>query len=146
MEIIEMNIRLILPIIFALASCVGGSDFSANRVGGPIDIRYSVMDIPSEKKLYVSFRNDTNTPVCLGPENWPSNGILLNDGKTVSLMADGKSMFLKAEQDYCPKCSIRVGIGSESVAYFRYESFNIPENLIISKKALSFHPLGYRCR
>jgi hypothetical protein len=146
MGTIEVNIKYILPLCLVLSSCVGGSVESINRVGDPIAIGYSVRDAPNEKRLYLTFRNAAAGPICLGAENWPSNGILLNDGKSVSLTVAGRTMFLRAEQDYCPKCTIKVKPQSESVAYFRYESFDLPANLAQALKELSFRPLGYKCR
>jgi hypothetical protein len=148
MEIIEVNLRscLFLSFVLVLASCAGGNDIAASRFGPPFTLDYGTRDAPSEKKIYVSFRNTMNFPICLGAENWPNNGILLNDGKTVSVVVAGKTKFLKLEQDYCPRCSIRVAPQSESVAYFKYESFDLPETMTRIDKALSFTLLGYQCR
>lgn len=139
-----MGIKFILPVV-ALTSCAGSSGVFATRTGSPVAIQYEVRDAPSEKRIYVSFRNYMKRPICLGAENWPSNGILLNNGTEVSVMSGGNEYMLQAEQDYCPRCSTKIAPSAISSAYFKYESFKLPESESLSKKELSFHPVGYQC-
>lgn len=109
-------------------------------------IQYSYIDSPDQKRILLFYRNLSGRSVCLGPENWPENGILLNSGDQVWLEIDGKRFYLKVEQDYCPQCVNRVKSGSERNGYFLYSSFDIPLQLETSQKTLSFHPIGFSCR
>jgi hypothetical protein len=146
METIDMRIGLIMCLLVALVSCTSGPRISSDRVGESIVVRYSMTDVPNEGRIYISYTNDTKAAICLGAENWPSNGLLLNNGEEVSLAVGGRAFFLESVQDYCPRCNIRVEPGAKSVAYLKYESFKLPADLIGAKKTLSFQPVGYRCR
>lgn len=146
MGITDVRIGLTILLFVGLASCAGGLRLSSDRVGVPIDIQYSMTDAPEEGRIYLSYANDTEEAICFGAENWPNNGLLLNNGAEVSLAVGGRIFLLELEQDYCPKCNIRVEPGEKSVAYLKYESFKLPADLTRAKKTLSFRPVGYRCR
>lgn len=141
-----MRIGLMMCLLVALVSCAAGPRMSSDRVGEPIVVRYSMTDAPNEGRIYLSYANDTKAAICFGAENWPSNGLLLNNGEEVSLAVGGQTFFLESVQDYCPRCNIRVEPGAKSVAYLKYESFKLPVDLTGAKKALSFRPVGYHCR
>lgn len=141
-----MNIARVAPLALLAASCAGMVGQTPSRVGGPVKISYELRDSPDEKRLYLTFINDKPKPICMGAENWPSNGILLNDGNRVFLSVAGQKFSLNPEQDYCPNCTIKVKPSMKSVAFLKYESFNLPDQLSSAKKELVFEPVGYRCR
>lgn len=132
-------------LLLAFGGCANVSPLGANRPIDSFAIKYSITDNPEQMKIFVSYKNDKAEPVCFGPENWPSNGILINDGSLVSLIVGNITLPLGAEQDYCPKCTTKVPPGSESVAYFKYESFKVPEDLRNADKKLAFRPVGFIC-
>lgn len=111
---------------------------------GPVPL--TVTDDPAGKRFVLSFVNDSKEDICLGAENWPSpGGILDNNGKEVSIAAGGRQFFLQAENDYCPKCQTRVGAGQRVDAPLYYRSFGLPDALAGESKTLSIRLIGARC-
>ena len=141
-----MRLAEIASLALIAASCAGLASETPSRVGSPLQIRYELRDSPYEKRLYVIFTNDRPKSVCLGAENWPNNGLLLNDGGRAFLSVAGQRFALNPEQDYCPHCTIKVKPHMKLIGFLKYESFNLPENLYSAKKELAFQPVGYRCR
>jgi hypothetical protein len=136
----------IVSLSLALASCAGAVRVTAERIGEPTAVQYSVADTPNEQRIYVTFVNDSKAAICFGPENWPERGFLLNNGENVHLEVDEKKYYLESVQDYCPRCNIKVEPRTQISSYFKYESFYLPVDLMTAKKTLSFRPLGYKCR
>src|SRR5438309_427140 len=89
-------------------ACIGHTPVSETN------ITYEVRDAPSEGKIYITYTNATSRAMCFGPNSWPSNGILINNGEEITISADGRVFFLNAEQDYCPNCQTRVEVGQKS--------------------------------
>ena len=137
------SLSIALSAIFVVACA---TSISTVRAATSFPLEYVLSDKPDLGKLEVRFTNLTKRAVCLGPENWPQNGRLLNDGKGVSVEVGGKIFFLKPEQDYCPKCSVRVEPGQALDGLFRYSSFNLPPQFAPLPKKLNFAPVGFLCR
>lgn len=108
-------------------------------------IEYRYEDNPEQRRVLLYFRNTSRRPVCFGPENWPQKGILLNPGNEVSLEVEAQSYYLGAENDYCPRCSIKVSPGEEIQGFFDYKSFGLPGQIERAEKKLLFSPDGFSC-
>jgi hypothetical protein len=109
-----------------------------------IDYRYE--DRPQQKKIIVYFHNTSKKSICLGPENWPQKGILLNPGNEVSLEVAGQQYFLGPENDFCPRCDKKISPGEEIQGFFEYKSFGLKSELELSNKKLHFSSVGYSCK
>lgn len=141
-----MRLLRVLLVAFAVGACSSQRILNANEPVKVVTVDYKVIDSPQTERILVSYTNNGPTAVCFGPENWPSNGILLNNGLSTSLEIGHRVFPLEAEQDYCPHCTTRVEPGSKSIAFFKYSSFKVPVDLRRSEKKLSFHPVGFECR
>jgi hypothetical protein len=128
-------------IIAIMAGCMSASKLALDHF--PLNYRY--VDNQENKEIFLSYTNSTARPVCFGPENWPSNGVLLNNGSEVYIAIDGKRLFLRPQQDYCSQCTTKVNAGSTAVASLAYSSFGIPDSLKYAKKILFFNPMAYTC-
>lgn len=138
-------LRLILfASIFVVMSCQTGQYSNRWPETKAIDYRYE--DRPQQKKIFVYFHNTSKKPICLGPGNWPENGILLNPGNEVSLEVDGQRYFLGPENDFCPRCRKKVSPGEEVQDFFEYKSFGLKEEFDLSDKKLHFSPVGVICQ
>lgn len=126
----------------------GGCETTDRPIRGPdgsqIDYRYE--DNPEQNKILLFFRNTTKRPICLGAENWPQNGVMLNTGDEVWLEIDQRRHYLAPEQDYCPQCVKKVMPGEEHQGFFRYQSFGLADSDSRKEKKLSFIPMGFSCR
>lgn len=129
-----------------LVGCAATVDRGANErtIGFPVP--YRTVDNPANDRVEVYFTNSGTKSVCFGPENWPDKGILINNGREVSVTVGGKTYYLKTEQDYCPKCTISVKPSGTLSGYFKYESFGLPISEKGSSKTLNFRPIGFACR
>lgn len=133
-------LSLFVPICASLtAACINYAPVSG------IYVNYKVRDAPREEKMYLIYTNTTARALCFGPNSWPSNGILINNGQEVSMSAGGRIFFLRAEQDYCPNCRTRVEPGQTSTQFLRYSSFDLPANLVDTEKKISLRPRGFPC-
>lgn len=141
-----MNRQLTL-ILLALgaAGCKTAAE-TPSRGRESFKIEYSYKDDRKQRKIILSFRNVTKSPICIGPENWPQNGILLNTGDQVWIESANKRFSLAAEQDYCPRCVEKVMPGAEHNGFFRYESFSLSPEAESAEKKLSFNVTGFSCR
>jgi hypothetical protein len=138
-------LRLILfSSVFVIASCRVDKYLTRWPETRAIDYRYE--DRPQQKKIFVYFHNTSKKPICLGPGNWPENGILLNPGNEVSLEVDGQRYFLGPENDFCPRCRKKVSPGEKVQDFFEYKSFNLKGKSELSDKKLHFSPVGVSCR
>jgi hypothetical protein len=106
---------------------------------------YQFRDDPANARIVLTFTNDARKPVCLSPNNWRGNGILLNKGDEVSLEIGGRKFFLHAEQDYCAKCTLQVKPGETTTEAIPYRLFGVPPELVGEKKQLSFQPTAHEC-
>jgi hypothetical protein len=136
---------IFLLCLFATVACKTPSD-QPSRGPESFKIEYRYEDSPEQGRILLYFRNTRNKAVCLGAENWPQKGILLNTGNEVSLYVGGKKYFLAAEQDYCPYCTVKVLPGAEIQGYLAYQSFGLPSQIEGAEKKLSFSPVGFNCR
>ena len=138
-----MDAKLITVfLVLIISGCVAAAGNSKVSHFG-VDFDYS--DDPSRGLIDLSYENKSRKSVCFGPENWPSNGTLLNNGSKVSLEINGQSYYLQAEQDYCPRCSVKVKPNGKLHGFLRYSSFNMPDSLSNEKKTLNYRLIGYSC-
>lgn len=139
------------PLIFAtvaifMTGCASDPSFvKFPRTGELFDIGYTYEDVPAQGIISLNFHNESRDGVCLDPEFWPSNGILLNNGTQVSIDIGSDRLFLNAEQDLCLKCTIRVAPGETAQGYFRYSSFGVGSDRANQAKILNFKSRGYNC-
>jgi hypothetical protein len=111
-----------------------------------ISIGYKVEDRPDERVLRLSYQNNTRSNVCIGPENWPSAGGILNTtGAEVYIDIGANRYFLEQHQEYCPKCLTSVGPGQTVEGRLKYEDFGIPASEFDKPKVLHMNSIGYAC-
>jgi hypothetical protein len=110
----------------------------------PID--YTIEDDGVNSRIKLSYVNATRADVCLLPEDWPFQGVLLTNGREVSLEVAGKTFFLDADTDYCRGCYLRVKPGQKVEAWLDYAKFGLPDTLKTASKTLSYKPIGVSCR
>lgn len=88
-----------------------------------------------------------NHPICLTPENWPSEQGQINfGGERFSLIVEGGA-YPMADHNlgYCPDCAVRVPAGGVVTARIPYSEFGLPADLHQAEKQLVFSPSVYRC-
>jgi len=136
--------RVVLFIIGLIVVGACASTRTANR--SSVLITYQTSDSPAQQRINLSYRNMSPHAICIGPENWPSSGVLLNPGNNVYIETGGKRFFLNAEQDYCPKCRRRVAKGEIITDFLHYDSFGLPPDLHMTPKTLSFKSIGIVCK
>ena len=125
-------------------------NFPASSVGRQshiksFEIKYDYVDDIKNDKIHVHYINNGKKTVCIGADNWPKNGIMLNNGSSVAIYIGDKKFFLEKEQDFCPFCQIKVKKRQILDDYFKYDSFDIPQYLRHSEKKLIFNPVAYEC-
>src|SRR4051812_2310935 len=141
-----MTRRMVLFLAFCVTAACGTTAHYADRGPERFNLEYQYEDVPQEKKILLHFRNTRKHAVCLGPENWPQNGILLNSGNEVFVEVAGQRFFLDIEQDFCPRCNKKVLAGEEIQGFFNYTSFELPKQVEPMEKKLVFDPVGFSCR
>lgn len=110
----------------------------------PID--YRVVDSPETQSLQLIYKNSSTKKVCIGAENWPSKGgIIDNSGDEFYVTVNDKQYFLKLEQDYCPTCETKIKPGQTIESKLNYSSFDLPADLYNSPKTLHLKSTGYIC-
>ena len=112
-----------------------------------IPIDYKVIDQPEVQSLRLVYENKENKRVCIGPDNWPSTGgIIDNSGDEFYIEVAGNKYLLQSEQDYCPSCVTKVRPRQTIEAKLNYASFRLPETLYSKPKTLHLKSTGYVCR
>jgi|JI10StandDraft_1071094.scaffolds.fasta_scaffold243877_3 hypothetical protein len=111
-----------------------------------VSLSPSVQDDPSNRLIRLSYTNDTGGRICLGPENWPSSGgIIDNNGEEFYLLVKDARYYLGKEEDYCPRCGFEVRSGGRIDGALHYASFDLPAELFDEPKVLVFTPTAWRC-
>ncbi len=121
---------------------------SSNRM---ISIEYQFVDIPEERRIELIYENSHPKTVCLLPESWPNQGGKINQASEYVFLVIGGERFplVDFNTGYCPEedgCAIYVAPGEEISASISYGDFNVPEDLINTKKRLDFSPVAFECR
>ena len=133
--------------LFAAALLVAGCTTS-NRM---ISIEYRFFDIPEKRRIELKYENSHSNTVCLLPESWPNQGGKINQASEYVFLVIGGERFplVDFNTGYCLEkdgCAIYVAPGEEISAYISYDDFNVPEDLINTKKSLDFSPVAFECR
>ena len=119
---------------------------STMHYAGYFPIDYAMKDDVANSRIVLSYENVTRADVCLLPENWPFQGVLLTNGREVSLEVEGRTFFLDADTDYCRGCYLRVKPGERVEAWLDYAEFGLPDTSKTASKTLSYKPIGVSCR
>jgi hypothetical protein len=111
-------------------------------------IRYEFVDIPSERRVELHFRNYFGDSVCLSPEFWPNEAGKINQASGAVFLLIGTQRFTieQFNTGYCRGCSLRIAPDESVTASIRYESFGVPDSLVNEEKRIEFVPKAYRCR
>lgn len=140
-----MKLLALSAVLIALFGCASSTTEIPSRIGNGFSINYTYADNVGQRRIDLSYTNTLNKSVCLGPESWPSNGVLLGDGTRVYLVIEQKEFYLRAEQDYCPQCNILVEPGDVIAGHLDYSSFGLTRMEEGKSKTLSFQPRGFDC-
>lgn len=111
-----------------------------------VPIEYKVVDHPETRSLQLIYENRSSKRVCIGAENWPSKGgIIDNSGDEFYLEVRGTKYFLESANDYCPNCVTKVKPRRTIISKLDYSSFELPEDMFKEKKTLYLKSIGYIC-
>ena len=136
-----LNKNVSILSLLMVAACASGL-----HSAGYFPIDYTIEDDVVNSRIKLSYENATRADVCLHPENWPFQGVLLTNGREVSLEVGDKTFFLDADTDYCRGCYLRVKAGQRVEAWLDYAKFGLPDTLKTASKTLSYKPIGASCR
>lgn len=137
---------LLLLLSLLSLGCKNSPTVENSSIGLPVAIEPTVTDNPSEQRIDLLYANNTQVPLCYGPNGWPtSGGILNNDGTTVHLTIEGVRYYLEKEEDYCPKCESKLEAGGAIRGFLKYSAFGLEEKLWTKPKLLRFNPLFWQC-
>lgn len=131
--------RFLLPLL-AVAACATTTEL--------IPISYDVVDDPAQRAFRVSFRNSTDSELCLNPEDWPNAAGKINQASDTVAVVVGDQRFrmLDFNTGYCVGgCPFRVRPGEELAASIPYSEFDLPASLDGNNKRLEFKPQAFRC-
>jgi hypothetical protein len=148
--------QLVLLILILATSCTKRASMYPEVVYDAIDpsedfipVIYEFADLPSERRVEISFCNKLKQPVCLDYRNWPGpSGWLLQGGPGMTLVIDGQRFALDqvSYTDYSPGGAEYAAPGETLRASISYDAFHLPEPLYSEKKQIEFSPMGYRCK
>ena len=130
-----------LAAVAVVAACAASSQL--------FPIAYTMVDQPILGLVELSYRNDTRGNVCLSPEQWPNQAGKIDQASDhVALIVDGRRLPIEDfNTGYCVGgCATVVAPGETVQSSIKYEDFRLPDELRRAPKALSFVPLGFRCR
>jgi hypothetical protein len=132
-------------LLFALVALLG---IGCAASTGLFPIRYEFVDIPSERRIELHFRNDLGHFVCLSPEFWPNQAGKINQASGAVFLLVGTQRFPIEDFNtgYCRDCALRIAPDESVTASVRYESFGVPDSLVNEEKRIEFLPKAYRCR
>ena len=110
-------------------------------------IEYKLVDLPEERRIELSYRNDREDAVCLVPQFWPNQAGKIDNASDEVFLVVGDQRFAIEEFNtgYCPACYLRVEPAETVRATIGYNSFGIPDYLVNEEKRLEFTPMGARC-
>lgn len=131
--------RFLLPLL-VVAACATATEL--------IPISYDVVDDPTHREFRVSFRNATDSQLCLNPEDWPNAAGKIDQAsdRVAVVIGDQRFPMLDFNTGYCVGgCPFRVRPGEELAASIPYSEFEIPASLEGSDKRLEFAPQAFRC-
>ena len=131
--------------LFALVALLGIGCATSTAL---FPIRYEFVDIPSERRIELHFRNDLGDSVCLVPEFWPNQAGKINQASGTVFLLIGTQRFPIEEFNtgYCRDCALRIAPDESVTASIRYESFGVPDSLVNEEKRIEFSPKAFRCR
>ena len=127
--------RILLIAATLLFGCASTIEFA------PID--WQAQDQPEKSQISITYRNTTEKTLCFTQDDWPNAAGKINSVDIdVALIIGGKRFPMNAyDTGYCPTgCSLRVSPRQEISGFFKYEDFNLPENLYKEEKELEFAP------
>jgi hypothetical protein len=131
--------RFLLTIVF-VAACATTTEI--------IPIAYDLVDDPAHREFRVSFRNSTNSQLCLTPDHWPNVTGTINQAsdRVAVVIGDQRFPIEDFNTGYCVGgCPFRVQPGEVLSATIPYSQFDIPPSLEGSDKRLEFAPQAFRC-
>lgn len=109
---------------------------------------YGFVDVPSERRIQLTYHNTSPNPICLSPERWPNFGGKINQASDRVYLVVGSDRFPIEDFNtgYCFKgCSQRVAPGSTVSTFISYDDFKLPDNLTNESKKLELELRAYRC-
>ena len=133
-------VRLILVLVAAMGlGCATSTEI--------FPIVYEFVDLPEQRRIELSYRNDRGVAVCLTPEFWPNHAGKIDQASDIIFLVVGDHRFPIEEFNtgYCPGCAVRVEPGETVRATIVYESFGVPDALANKEKRLIFTPKASRC-
>lgn len=110
-------------------------------------ITYAVEDAPDQARIYLRYKNETQSPVCLYPTSWPDAHGRIDSAKGRAFVNVSGRKYTSVDFDtgYCPGCALRVQPGAEVVGFLNYSDFSLPHSDYHEKKSVSFAASGTRC-
>ena len=115
----------------------------------PVAIDYQYRDMPTDRKIELTFTNRLKLAVCLYPEHWPNSEVPTDSfpAPIALLVAGQRFEFRRGNTDYCPGgCCLLVEPGQTVRAYLLYDGFSLPGGLESQSKKLEFRPTARYCR
>jgi hypothetical protein len=119
---------------------------------GPIqyvEIPWTMTDLADDRRIELSFVNESELPICLNPESWPNQSGKINEpGNDVALIVEGERfVMVQHNTGYCfgDDCTIRVAPGERVTGVLWYKDFKLPKRLWRSNKKLEFRSIGVAC-
>lgn len=113
-----------------------------------VPIEYELVDNPERSRIELTYRNESDTTMCLLPEHWPNAAGKINQASGYVYLIVGREQFPieNFNTGYCPQgCARHVAPGERVTAFFRYSDFDLPSHLSKQPKSLHFSPKAFRC-
>lgn len=132
--------RTFLMVSMLMAGCAASTEL--------IRIDYQFLDNPVERRIDLTYRNESDSTMCLLPEDWPNLGGKINQASDRVYLVVGQERFPIEDFNtgYCPQgCAFRVAPGKKISASIPYSDFRLPERLNDKLKKLEFSPTAYKC-
>jgi hypothetical protein len=98
-------------------------------------------DDQSQKRIHISFSNQSDHDVCFDPAVWPNDpGSVGLTNLSVELLIDGQKYPMRRLEEYCVGACGEFRIKARSTAYasLRYDAFGMSEQQFGAKKTLVY--------
>ena len=119
---------------------------AARSALAPVEFGY--VDVPTARRIEVTYRNSTKVTMCLLPEHWPNQAGKIDQGSDRVTLVVGQERFpiMDFNTGYCPQgCAIHVAPGEQVSSSIAYADFGLPERLKDAPKTLEFSPMAFAC-